>query len=44
VLDPKVAATVAVYNSSFCKEYAINVLDNTQKVPGILYGRYPGDH
>lgn len=36
VLDPMVASTVASYNSSFCKEYPINVTDNDAKIPGIL--------
>lgn len=44
ILDVKVAQTVSQYNISFCKEYPINVDDNTNKIPGILIGRYPGDH
>lgn len=43
VLDVKVAKTVAVYNMAFCKEYPINLGDNSNKIPGILYGRQPGD-
>lgn len=40
----QVANTVATYNTMFCKEYPINVTDNNNKIPGILYGRYQGDH
>jgi len=39
VLDEKVASTIQNYNTMFCKEYPINVTDNENKVPGILYGR-----
>jgi len=41
--DDKVAKTIDAYNNSFCNEYAINQNDNKDKLPGILYGRYPGD-
>jgi hypothetical protein len=44
ILDEKVAQTVAAYNTAFCKEYPINLSDNDKKIPGILIGRYPGDH
>lgn len=39
VLDPKVAKTVSAYNAAFCKEYPINTLDNSKKIPGVFYGR-----
>lgn len=37
------AATIKQYNQTFCMEWDINRTDNDNKVPGILYGRYPGD-
>jgi len=43
-LSPWTAKTIAHYNEVFCIEYKINQADNKAKVPGILYGRYPGDH
>ena len=39
----EVAATVRNYNLEFCQEWAINPTDTTKGVPGVLYGRYPGD-
>lgn len=39
----EVAATVRNYNLEFCHEWAINPTDTKAGVPGILYGRYPGD-
>jgi len=41
--DYKVAETVNAYNSMFCKEYPLNVTDNNNNIPGILYGRYQND-
>ena len=38
-----VAATVRNYNLEFCHEWSINVQDTLNGVPGVLYGRYPGD-
>jgi len=38
------AATIATYNTAFCLEWKINQNDNDAGVPGILYGRYRGDH
>lgn len=32
------------YNEAFCAEYPINLKDSQAAMPGILYGRYPGDH
>ena len=40
----KIASTVEVYNKAFCAEYPINRADTAEAVPGVLYGRYPGDH
>ena len=42
--DEKVAATVAVYNDLFNNAYPINPADTAAGVPGVLYGRYEGDH
>ena len=39
----EVAATVAAYNDAFCAEYPINRDAVAANLPGILYGRYPGD-
>lgn len=39
----EVANTVAQYNLAFCAEYSINSEDTAKGLPGILYGRYPGD-
>jgi len=39
----EVAKTVAAYNLAFSTEYAINTADTANGLPGILYGRYPGD-
>jgi len=38
------AKTIGVLNNAFCEEYPINNADSEKGVPGILYGRYPGDH
>lgn len=41
---PNVAATIAVLAQAFRKEFPINHQDDsTLGVPGILFGRYPGD-
>lgn len=39
----EVAKTVAAYNDAFCQEYPINRDAASAGLPGILYGRYPGD-
>lgn len=39
----EVASTVRNYNLEFCHEWAINPTDTSAGVPGVLYGRYPGD-
>ena len=41
--DREVAATVLAYNAAFCAEYPINAADGKAGIPGVLYGRYPGD-
>ena len=39
----EVASTINIYNQAFHSEYPINSADDNNKIPGILYGRYPGD-
>lgn len=39
----QVASTVKTYNEAFCAEYSINQNDYKNGVPGVMYGRYPGD-
>ena len=41
--NAKVAATVSKFNKGFCSYYTVNQNDNTNGIPGILYGRYQGD-
>lgn len=41
--DPKVVATVTVLNNAFYTQFSINAKDDAAGVPGILWGRYPGD-
>ena len=43
-LSSQTAATIKNHNQVFCNEYNINKIDNGAKIPGILIGRYPGDH
>lgn len=43
-LSKETAATIKNHNDVFCNEYKINRIDNGAKIPGILIGRYPGDH
>lgn len=43
VTDVKVAQTVLAFNDAFCDEYPINAKDDSEGIPGILYGRYVGD-
>jgi len=43
-LSKETAATIKNHNTVFCNEYAINRTDNGANIPGILIGRYPGDH
>lgn len=40
----EVAGTVQTLNALFCDSYAINQADTKNGIPGILYGRYEGDH
>jgi len=42
-LSYEVASTIKTYNLAFCNEWAINVNDTDAGLPGVLYGRYPGD-
>ena len=39
----EVANTINIYNQVFHAEYPINSADDSNMIPGILYGRYPGD-
>ena len=39
----EVASTVGAFNLAFCNEYAVNSDDTAAGLPGVLYGRYPGD-
>lgn len=39
----EVASTIKTYNLAFCNEWAINTNDTDAGLPGVLYGRYPGD-
>mmetsp|Transcript_106657 Transcript_106657/g.296837 ORF Transcript_106657/g.296837 Transcript_106657/m.296837 type:complete len:538 (+) Transcript_106657:122-1735(+) len=43
-LSKYVLGTVVTLNELFCKEYAINRADTSAGMPGIMYGRYSGDH
>ena len=41
--DPRVTATINTLNFVFYFAYPINLQDSANGVPGIMYGRYPGD-
>jgi len=43
-LSKETAATITNHINVFCNEYHINRIDNGAKIPGVLIGRYPGDH
>jgi glucoamylase len=40
----EVAGTIKTLNDLFCSSYTINQADTKAGVPGIMYGRYEGDH
>lgn len=40
----EVAGTIATLNTLFCDMFPINQADAGAGIPGILYGRYEGDH
>ena len=40
----EVAGTILAYNQMFHSQYDINTADDKAGIPGILYGRYEGDH
>jgi len=40
----EVAGTVSTLVDLFCTQYSINGADSTNGVPGVLIGRYDGDH
>ncbi|KRW99572.1 Six-hairpin glycosidase-like protein [Pseudocohnilembus persalinus] len=39
----EVAKTIDQLNNLFCTTFPINQIDDDNKIPGILYGRYKGD-
>lgn len=43
ITDEKVAKTIQTLAFTFCAEYPLNQADNKNKIPGMLFGRYPGD-
>lgn len=43
ITDSKVAKTINVLGMTFCAEYPLNQQDNKAGIPGMLFGRYPGD-
>jgi len=40
----EVAGTVSTFVDLFCSQYAVNGADTAAGVPGVLIGRYDGDH
>jgi len=42
-LSKEVVATMVGLTKSFCKEYGLNQEAAKQEIPGVLFGRYPGD-
>ncbi len=42
-IDSKVSATIRTLAMTFCLEYQLNQIDNKNRLPGVLIGRYPGD-
>merc|ERR1712166_1682805 len=40
----QVAGTISTFVDLFCAQYAINGADTAAGVPGVLIGRYDGDH
>ena len=43
ITDEKVAKTIHTLGLTFCAEYPLNQQDNKAGIPGMLFGRYPGD-
>jgi len=43
-LSEEVLGTVITLNELFCRTFEVNKKDSHDGVPGILYGRYEGDH
>ena len=39
-----VPPTIKTLNAAFCTEFPLNNAATAQGIPGVLYGRYPGDH
>lgn len=44
ITGKETANTIKQFNKVFNLEYVINRKDTIDHVPGILYGRYKGDH
>jgi glucoamylase len=42
-LSNEVVATMVGLTKTFCKEYGLNQEAAKQEIPGVLFGRYPGD-
>jgi hypothetical protein len=42
--DEKVIDTIAYYNKVFCSIFPVNEEDDKNGIPGMLWGRYPGDN
>merc|ERR1712130_155713 len=43
-ISAEVAGTVKILTNLFCQSYTINQKDYQDKIGGVLYGRYEGDH
>merc|ERR1712048_1526214 len=42
-LSNEVVSTMVGLTETFCKEYGLNQEAAKQEIPGVLFGRYPGD-
>jgi glucoamylase len=40
----EVAGTISTLNNLFCGSYTVNQADSKAGVPGVMFGRYAGDH
>jgi len=43
-LSKEVVATLAGLSSTFCRDFSVNANAAKEGVPGVLFGRYEGDH
>lgn len=41
--SPWVPHTIKTLNENFCTDFPLNNIATKEGIPGILYGRYPGD-